>query len=71
MCLVQSKPAQQQDPGRYIRALFQRVHSAHLKAVYGTAALAALQPQKSIVDLVFMSRVNIQVSKCCCTTMYA
>jgi len=45
--------------------------TAHLKAAYGTAALAALQTQKSIVDLMFASRVNTQFSKRCCTVMFA
>lgn len=62
---------QQQDPGRYLQAFLKRMHIAHLKAAYGTAGMAALQLPKSIVHLMFMSRISNQVCKRCYTMICA
>jgi len=42
---------------------------AHLRAAYGTTALAALQTRKPSMYPMFAPRINTQVSKCCCVVM--
>ncbi|DBB09641.1 TPA: hypothetical protein ACH3X3_001291 [Trebouxia sp. C0006] len=62
MCLVQSQPAPAAGPWQIPPGLSKRMHIAHLKAAYGTAGMAALQLPKSIVHLMFMSRISNQAN---------